>query len=47
MIEINLKDKSISKNKIDIHLKETSYLLADFFNGIVIEFEEEYLYEKQ
>ena len=45
MREINIKDKSISKNKIDIHLKETSYLLADFFNGIVIEFEEEYLYE--
>ena len=47
MRKINLKEKNIPKNKIDINLKETSSLLADFFNGIVIEFEEEYLYEAQ
>ena len=47
MRKINLTEKNISKNKININSRETSRLLADFFNGIVIEFEEEYLYEKQ
>ena len=45
MRKIKLKEKNISKNNINTNSRETSRLLADFFNGIVIEFVEEYLYE--
>tara|TARA_Y100001978_G_scaffold156567_1_gene142086 strand:- start:653 stop:796 length:144 start_codon:yes stop_codon:yes gene_type:complete len=45
MRKIKLKEKNISKNKINTNSREPSGLLADFFNGIVIEFVEEYLYE--
>ena len=37
--------KSFFKEKRGISLVETSRLLADFFNGVVIEFEEEYVHE--
>ena len=45
MKDINLIEKNFSKEKKIISLTEQSKLLADFFNGVVIEFEEEYIYE--
>ena len=45
MKDINLIEKNFSKEKKIISLTEQSKLLADFFNGVVIEFEEEYLHE--
>ena len=38
-------EKKISKEKRLISLTEPTKLLADFFNGVVIEFEEEYIHE--
>ena len=38
-------EKNFSKEKRIISLTEPSRLLADFFNGIVIEVEEEYVHE--
>ena len=37
--------KKISKERRIISLTEPSKLIADFFNGVVIEVEEEYIYE--
>ena len=45
MKNINAIEKKISKEKRIISLIEPTKLLADFFNGVVIEFEEEYTYE--
>ncbi len=45
MKNINPIEKEISKEKRIISLTDTSKLLADFFNGVVIEVEEEYVYE--
>ena len=45
MQNINLIEKSFFKEKRGISLIETSRLLADFFNGVVVEVEEEYLHE--
>ncbi len=45
MEKINTIEKSLYKEKRGISLIETSRLLADFFNGVVIEFEEEYVHE--
>jgi len=45
MKDINLIEKNFSKEKKIISLTEQSKLLADFFNGVVIEFEEEYIHE--
>ena len=45
MENINQIEKSFFKEKRGISLIETSRVLADFFNGVVIEFEEEYVYE--
>ena len=45
MKNINLIEKNFSKEKKIISLTEQSKLLADFFNGVVIEFEEEYIHE--
>ena len=45
MKNINPKEKIFSKEKRIISLIKSSRLLADFFNGIVIEFEEEYAHE--
>ena len=42
---INPIEKKISKEDRRISLKDPSRLLADFFNGFVIEIEEEYIYE--
>ncbi len=45
MKNINPIEKRTCKEKRIISLTEPSRLLADFFNGIVIKFEEEYVHE--
>tara|TARA_Y100001978_G_C23457547_1_gene320728 strand:- start:206 stop:346 length:141 start_codon:yes stop_codon:yes gene_type:complete len=45
MKNINPIEKRISKENRKIPLKDSSRLLADFFNGIILEVEEEYIYE--
>ena len=45
MQNINPIEKSFLKEKRSISLIETSRLLADFFNGVVVEIEEEYVHE--
>ena len=45
MENINQIEKSFFKEKRGISLIEASRVLADFFNGVVIEVEEEYVYE--
>ena len=38
-------EKNLFKEKKVISLIETSRLLADFFNGVIVEVEEEYVHE--
>ena len=45
MKRINPIEKIFSKNKRIISIIEPTKLLADFFNGVVIEVEEEYVHE--
>ena len=45
MKNINLIEKNFSKEKRIIYKTEPTKLLADFFNGVVIEVEEEYVHE--
>ena len=45
MRNINPIKKKVSKEKRVISLTEPTKLLADFFNGVVIEVEEEYINE--
>ena len=45
MEKINTTEKTLIKEKRPISLIETSRLLADFFNGVVIKVEEEYVHE--
>jgi len=45
MKNINPIEKKISKEKRVISLIEPTKLLADFFNGAIIEVEEEYVHE--
>ncbi len=45
MKSIKQIEKKFSKEKSIISLIEPSRLLADFFNGEIIEFEEEYIHE--
>jgi len=37
--------KKLSKQKRRITIKDSSKLLAEFFNGVVIDLDEEYKYE--
>jgi len=45
MKSIKQLEKKISKENRRISLNEPSRILADFFNGIIIEIEEDYVYE--
>ena len=45
MHNINPIERNFFKEKEGISLIETSRLLADFFNGVVVEVEEEYVHE--
>ena len=46
MKRINPIEKIFSKKKRIISIIEPTKLLADFFNGVVIEVEEEYAHEQ-
>ncbi len=45
MINLNPIKKKLSKEDRKITIKDPSKLLADFFNGVVIELDEEYKYD--
>ena len=45
MQNIHQIEKNFFKEKKGISLIEISRLLADFFNGVVVELEEEYVHE--
>ena len=45
MKNLNQIKKKISKENWVIPVKNASKLLADFFNGVVIELDEEYTYD--
>ena len=45
MQNIKLTEKRVFKEEIGTSLIETSRLLADFFNGVVVGVEEEYEHE--
>jgi len=45
MQNINSIESNFFKEKKGISLIETSRLLADFFNGVIVEVEEEYVHE--
>ena len=45
MKNINPIEKNFSKGKRIISLTESTKLLADFFNGVVIKIEESYVHE--
>ena len=46
MKNINPIEKKIAKEQRIISLAEPTKLLADFFNGVIIEVEEEYVHEQ-
>ncbi len=45
MTNLNPIKKKLSKQDRKITIKDPSKLLADFFNGVVIELDEEYKYD--
>ena len=45
MKNLNLIKKKLSKEDRIISAQDPSKLLADFFNGVVIELDEEYTYD--
>ena len=45
MKNLNPIKKKLSKKDKKISVKDPSNLLAEFFNGIVIELDEEYVYD--
>ena len=45
MKNVNLIKKKLSQKDRKISVQDPSKLLAEFFNGIVIKFEEEYAYD--
>ena len=45
MTNLNPIKKKLSKEDRKITIKDPSKLLADFFNGVVIELDEEYKYD--
>ena len=45
MTNLNPIKKKLSKSDKKISIQEPSKLLAEFFNGVVIELDEEYEYE--
>ena len=47
MTNLNPIKKKLSKIDKNISIQDPSKLLAEFFNGVVIELDEEYEYESQ
>ena len=45
MKKVNLIKKKLSKEDRNISVQDPSKLLAEFFNGVVIELDEEYKYD--
>ena len=45
MTNLNPINKKLSKVERKLSVKEPSKLLAEFFNGVVIELDEEYKYD--
>ena len=45
MIKLNKIKKKLSKEDRKISVQEPSKILAEYFNGVVIELDEEYLYD--
>ena len=45
MTNLNPIKKKLSKENRKISVQDPSKLLAEFFNGVVIKFDEEYAYE--
>ena len=45
MTNLNPIKKKLSKEDRKLHIQDPSKLLAEFFNGIVIELDEEYKYD--
>jgi len=45
MTNLNPIKKKLSKDDIKITIQDPLKLLADFFNGVVIELDEEYKYD--
>tara|TARA_S200000501_G_C20620084_1_gene654210 strand:+ start:142 stop:282 length:141 start_codon:yes stop_codon:yes gene_type:complete len=45
MKNINLVKKKISKEYQTVSVTDPSKLLAEFFNGVIIKIDEEYIYE--
>ena len=45
MKKLNPVSKKLSKKDKKLSLQDPSKLLADFFNGVVIKLDEEYLYD--
>ena len=45
MTNLNLIKKKLSKGDSKISAQDPSKLLAEFFNGVVIQIDEEYSYE--
>ena len=45
MTNLNLIKKKLSKADRKISIQDPTKLLAEFFNGVVIEFNEEYKYD--
>ena len=45
MTKLNSIKKKISKEDLKVSVSDASKLLAEFFNGVVIQIDEEYSYE--
>ena len=45
MTNLNLIKKKLAKEDRKIYIQHPSKLLAEFFNGVVIELDEEYAYD--
>ncbi len=45
MTNFNLNEKILSKADRKVSVQDPSKLLAEFFNGVVIELDEEYKYD--
>ena len=45
MTNLNLIKKKLSKEYRKVSIKDLSKLLAEYFNGVVIEHDEEYAYD--
>ena len=45
MRNLNQLKKRITKKDRELSYRESSKLLAEFFNGVVIKFDEEYFYD--